>query len=95
MKQLALVTDEGPPTDVPLCPFKTTKTQPQPQPPHTHKQTMQSTTYTYGVVDRPTQLICIWILYLRKHTNTEDIAGQSATPRLAFIKKMLRYMCNS
>ena len=31
-----------------------------------------------GVVDRPTQLICISDIYLCQQTNTKDIAGQSA-----------------
>ena len=31
-----------------------------------------------GLVDRPTQLICISDIC--QHTNTEDIAGQSAMP---------------
>ena len=29
------------------------------------------------IVDRPTQLICIWI-FICQHTSTKDIAGQSA-----------------
>ena len=33
------------------------------------------------VVDRPTQLICIWI-FICQHTSTKDIAGQSATGNL-------------
>ena len=32
----------------------------------------------FELVDRPTQLICIWISILCQHTNTKDIAGQSA-----------------
>ena len=36
----------GPPTDVPLCPFKTTKTQPQPQPP-SYTQTNNAKYYIY------------------------------------------------
>ena len=30
------------------------------------------------LVDRPTQLICIWIFICCQQTNTKDIAGQSA-----------------
>ena len=38
------------------------------------------------LVDRPTQLICICIIYLYyicHQTNTKDIAGQSASPEYA------------
>ena len=33
-----------------------------------------------ALVDRPTQLIGIWIFICCQHTNTKDIAGQSANP---------------
>ena len=36
----------------------------------------EESTWCY-LVDRPTQLICIWI-FICQHTNTKDIAGQSA-----------------
>ena len=33
------------------------------------------------LVDRPTQLICIWI-FIWQQTNTKDIAGQSAKKKV-------------
>ena len=36
------------------------------------------------LVDRATQLICIWIYIWCQHSNTKDIAGQSAKSRLSY-----------
>ena len=42
------------------------------------------------LVDRPTQLICIWIYIWCQHSNTKDIAGQSAKSRLSYQSMQLK-----